>query len=191
MPRGRIARAGALCPTPRGLHRRLWAGVMQEAANREGCLRPRGGRPGARRPGECALVVCQTPQPALDPLAPCPQALAAVSRCESFCIRTLAQQLQQVTRIFRFHLEGPDWTGYKATQTCPLPPSSCLRWGVKVAGEPTCVHEPLPPQDASLQPSRLLEACFQHRGAVGGGSPSLHCSPRSGASGSKGASVAG
>ena len=167
MLQGSIARSGTFCPMPRGLHRRLWAGVAQEAANREGCLRPRGGRPGARRPGECALVICQTPQPALDPLAPCPQALAAVSRCESFRTRTLAQQPQQVTRIFRFHLEGPDWTGNKATQTCPLPPSSCLRWGVKAAGEPTCVHEPLPPQDASLQPSRLLEVCFQHHGGRG------------------------
>lgn len=30
-----------------------------------------------------------------------------------------------------------------------------------------CVHEPLPSQDASLQPSQLLEACFQHRGGRG------------------------
>lgn len=30
-----------------------------------------------------------------------------------------------------------------------------------------CVHEPLPSQDASLQPSQFLEACFQHHGGRG------------------------
>lgn len=35
-----------------------------------------------------------------------PPGLEAVSRCESFRTRTLAQQPQRVTRIFRFPLGG-------------------------------------------------------------------------------------
>ena len=156
VPQGRIARAGALCPMPGGLLRRLWAGVALEASNREGRLRL----------GECALVICQTPQPALDPLVPCPQALAAVSRCESFRTRTLAQQPQRVTRIFRFPLEGPDWMRNKATQTCPLPPSSCLRRGVKAAD--VCARAPAFPGrlPAALPvPRSLLPAPWGPRAA--------------------------
>lgn len=155
VPQGRNARAGSLCPRPGGargpggMRGRLWAGVALEPANWEGRLRLRGGRPAAQRPGKCALVLCQIPQPALNPLAPCPQALAAVLRRESFRTRTLAQQPQRVTRIFRLPLEGPDWTGNKATQTCPLPPPSCLRRGIKAAGD-VCARA-LPPRDASLQ----------------------------------------
>lgn len=141
---------------PRGLLRRLWAGVALEASNREGRLRL----------GECALVICQTPQPALDPLVPCPQALAAVSRCESFRTRTLAQQPQRVTRIFRFPLEGPDWMRNKATQTCPLPPSSCLRRGIKAAD--VCARAPAFPGrlPAALPvPRSLLPAPWGPRAA--------------------------